>query len=159
MMERQAIGEIGKQLRTVNTDPEHPLRNIQLDVGQHHLVHGRGRGSAIDDSRAAEWTIPVANELNASQPRRIGAEDRARSVSESGLIEVCANSRAVLSRRRPERGSEGELQDAPPRNRHRDPALRSSAAACSGVWSRCGEPSSSNPTMNLRTAADRSSGG
>ena len=33
------------------------------------------------------------------------------------------------------------------------------AAALSGVMSRCGMPSISNPTMNLRIVAERSSGG
>src|SRR5690606_24788908 len=33
------------------------------------------------------------------------------------------------------------------------------AAACSGVMSRCGSASISKPTMNLRTVADRRSGG
>jgi len=32
-------------------------------------------------------------------------------------------------------------------------------AAASGVMSRCGIPSISKPTMNLRTVAERSSGG
>src|SRR5262245_37772163 len=35
----------------------------------------------------------------------------------------------------------------------------SRAAASSGVKSRCGDPSSSKPTMNFRTVADRRSGG
>lgn len=38
-------------------------------------------------------------------------------------------------------------------------ASRSVAAAASGVMSRWGEPSSSKPTINFRTVADRSSGG
>ena len=40
-----------------------------------------------------------------------------------------------------------------------DITRRSVSAADSGVMSRCGEPSSSNPTMNLRMVADRSNGG
>jgi hypothetical protein len=36
---------------------------------------------------------------------------------------------------------------------------RSRSAAVSAVMSRCGIPSISNPTMNLRTVAERSSGG
>ena len=36
---------------------------------------------------------------------------------------------------------------------------RSRSAALSGVMSRCGIPSISNPTINFRTVADRSSGG
>ena len=38
-------------------------------------------------------------------------------------------------------------------------ACRNVSAADSGVMSRCGPPSSSNPTMNLRIAAERSKGG
>jgi hypothetical protein len=38
-------------------------------------------------------------------------------------------------------------------------ACRNISAADSGVMSRCGPPSSSNPTMNLRIAAERSKGG
>jgi hypothetical protein len=38
-------------------------------------------------------------------------------------------------------------------------AFLSVSAADSGVISRWGEPSSSKPTMNFRTVADRSSGG
>ena len=37
--------------------------------------------------------------------------------------------------------------------------LRKRSAASSGVMSRCGMPSISKPTMNLRTVAERSSGG
>ena len=36
---------------------------------------------------------------------------------------------------------------------------RSRCAAISGVMSRCALPSSSNPTMNLRTVAERNRGG
>jgi hypothetical protein len=49
------------------------------------------------------------------------------------------------------------------RNRQRVPyrkaANRKTSAADSGVISRCGPPSSSNPTINLRIVADRSKGG
>ena len=38
-------------------------------------------------------------------------------------------------------------------------ARRNVSAADSGVMSRCGPPSSSNPTMNLRIVAERSKGG
>jgi len=38
-------------------------------------------------------------------------------------------------------------------------AVRSDATAVSGVMSRCGNPSSSKPTINLRAVAERSSGG
>src|ERR1700719_4161342 len=38
-------------------------------------------------------------------------------------------------------------------------ACRSTSAADSGVISRCGPPSSSNPTINFRMLADRSNGG
>jgi hypothetical protein len=38
-------------------------------------------------------------------------------------------------------------------------ARRNVSAADSGVMSRCGPPSSSNPTINLRIIADRSKGG
>jgi hypothetical protein len=38
-------------------------------------------------------------------------------------------------------------------------ASRSRAAAASGVRSRCGEPSISNPTMNFLIVAERRSGG
>src|SRR5215831_6256318 len=39
------------------------------------------------------------------------------------------------------------------------PASRNRDAAASGVISRCGVPSISNPTMNLRIFAERSNGG
>ena len=69
-----------------------------------------------------------------------------------------AGKRWVIEKGKPE----SALADGTSSPSHRHPTetnSRNRAAADSAVMSRCGVPNISNPTINLRTVADRSSGG
>src|SRR5580765_1977700 len=132
-------------------------RELQLDIDEHGFLDSYGGPAAVDEPRSAQRPCPVADQDDVVQAASIYADDGARQSAEILLIQQL---RQRQRRQREKLAAIHGRASAPARRcTCVSPTACSRAAASSGDKSRCGEPSISKPTMNLRIVAERSSGG